>query len=71
MIFVSRKNPFHLPKELTMYESNLVLGIRGFTFVLLLYGLFYEFSDIRLLVEIPSEFSRGVEIVIGTALLLV
>ena len=71
MIFVSRKGPFLLPKELTMYETNLVLGMRVFTFVMLLYGLFYEFSDIRSGTAIPSQFSRGVEIVIGSALLLV
>jgi len=71
MIFVSRKGPFGLPKELTMYEANLVLGMRVFTFVLLLYGLFYEFTDIKEGVTIPSEFGRGVEIVIGIALLLV
>ncbi|MHA1125006.1 MAG: hypothetical protein ACTSO7_10490 [Candidatus Heimdallarchaeota archaeon] len=71
MIFVSRKGPFKLPKELTMYETNLVLGIRVFTFLLVLYGLFYEFSDIKNSAPVASQFSRGVEIVMGIALLLV
>lgn len=75
MIFVSRKGPFKLPKELTMYETNMVLGIRVFTFLIVLYGLFYEFNDIRGLINglsvIPSQFGRGVEIVFGAALLLV
>ncbi|MHA1243894.1 MAG: hypothetical protein ACTSP7_04880, partial [Candidatus Heimdallarchaeota archaeon] len=71
MIFVSKDGPFKLPKELTMYETNLVLGIRVFTFLLVLYGLFYEFSDIKSSAPIPTQFGRGVEIVIGAALLLV
>ena len=71
MMFVSRKGPFKLPKELTMYESNLVLGMRVFVFIMLLYGLFYEFYDIRNPTELASVYSRGVEIVIGVALLLV
>lgn len=71
MIFISRKGPFKLPKELTMYESNLVLGIRVFVFIMLLYGLFYEFWSIRNPLEDAPVYSRGVEIVIGVALLLV
>lgn len=71
MIFVSKKGPFLLPRELTMYEANLVLGLRVFTFLFLLYGIFYEFSDIRSGATIPTQFSRGVEIVFGVAILLV
>ncbi len=71
MIFVSKDGPFKLPQELTMYETNLVLGIRVFTFLLVLYGLFYEFSDIRNAAIIASQYSRWVEIVIGATLLLV
>ncbi len=71
MIFVSKKGPFKLPPELTMYETNMVLGIKVFTFVMVLYGLFYEFYDIRFESAIPSQYSRGVEIVFGAALLLV
>ncbi|MHA1367948.1 MAG: hypothetical protein ACTSP5_16300 [Candidatus Heimdallarchaeota archaeon] len=71
MIFVSKDGPFKLPQELTMYETNLVLGIRVFTFLLVLYGLFYEFSDIRNAAIIATQYSRWVEIVIGASLLLV
>lgn len=71
MIFVSKKGPFKLPLELTMYETNMVLGIKVFTFVMVLYGLFYEFYDIRFNAVIPSQYSRGVEIVFGAALLLI
>ncbi len=68
IIFVSRKEPFELPKELTLFESNLVLGMMVFTFVMLLYGFYYKFTAEGL---IETSFSRGVEIVIGVALLLV
>jgi len=68
IIFISRKEPFELPKELTLFESNLVLGMMVFTFVMLLYGFYYKFT-VGGVVE--SSFSRGVEIVIGVALLSV
>ena len=71
MIFVSKSGPFKLPRELTMYETNLVLSMRVFTFLLVLYGLFYEFSDIKSSAPVASRFSRGVEITIGAALLFV
>jgi hypothetical protein len=71
MIFISRKKPFKLPRELTMYESNLVLGMRVFVFILFLTGLFYAINDIVEVVEVTTVFSRATEIVIGVALILV
>jgi hypothetical protein len=71
MMFISRKKPFKLPRELTMYESNLVLGMRVFVFILFLIGLFYVLSDVVEEVTLPTNFSRATEIVIGIALILV
>ncbi len=65
MIFVSRKEPFELPRELTVYEANLVLGMIVFSFLIFLYGLFTEFR------EEAANFSRGIEIVIGASQLLI
>ncbi|NHJ46407.1 MAG: hypothetical protein FK733_01345 [Asgard group archaeon] len=71
MMYISRKKPFKLPRELTMYESNLVLGMRVFVFILFLVGLFYVLSDVVEEVILPTNFSRATEIVIGIALILV
>ena len=71
MIFVSKSEPLKLPRELIFYETNLILSLRVFTFLLVLYGLIFEFNDIKNSASVASGFSRGVEIAIGAALLFV
>ena len=75
ILFVSRDEPFRLPKELTFFEANLVLGMMVFSFVIMLYGLFFEFDGIwyRILegVTEPTAYNRYFEIIIGIALILV
>ncbi|HUU77445.1 MAG TPA: sodium/calcium exchanger protein [candidate division Zixibacteria bacterium] len=67
MIIVSKDEPFKLPHELTIYEANLVLGMIVFSFVIMLYGLYFMFTEDG---EIPV-YNRFFEIVIGIALVLV
>jgi Ca2+/Na+ antiporter len=67
MIFVARKNPFDLPHELTFYEANLILGMMVFSFVIMLYGFYFEFTS----GSVVTTYNRYFEIVIGIALVLV
>ncbi|NHJ32807.1 MAG: hypothetical protein FK732_08085 [Asgard group archaeon] len=67
MIFVSRKNPFDLPHELTFYEANLILGMMVFSFVIMLYGFYFEFTT----GSVITTYNRYFEIIIGIALILV
>jgi len=75
IILVSRKKPFKLPAELTIFEANLVLGMMVFSFVIFIYGFYYEFEGIRTLIETGlatnNTFDNVFEIVIGVALILV
>ncbi|MFW9924486.1 MAG: hypothetical protein ACFFDW_14475 [Candidatus Thorarchaeota archaeon] len=67
MIIVSREDPFKLPKELTIYEANLILGMMVFSFVIMLYGFYFEFDNQNPI----TDYNRFFEIVIGIALVLV
>ncbi|MBN1331076.1 MAG: hypothetical protein JXA54_16505 [Candidatus Heimdallarchaeota archaeon] len=71
MMIISKDDPFSLPKELTLFEANLVLGMMVFSFVIMLYGIYFEFSDIGTDIVDASSFNRGFEIIIGLALILV
>ncbi len=71
MMIVSREEPFALPKELTMFEANLVLGMMVFSFVIMLYGFYFKFTDQEADLIGTSSFNRGFEIIIGLALILV
>jgi hypothetical protein len=63
MIVVSRKKPFKLPQELTFTESNLVLAMAIFSFVLLAFGITHEaIGELRF-----DELFQGV---IGSSLLI-
>ena len=68
MIFVSRDKPFGLPRELTFYEANLILGMMVFSFVIMIYGLYFEFAGSGSTV---TNYDQYFEIVIGIALILV
>ncbi len=41
MIYVSKNEPFDLPKELTFYETNLIQGMVVFSFVVMIYGFYF------------------------------
>ena len=74
MIFVSKEEPFDLPKELTFFEANLILGMMVFSFVIMIYGFYFEFTDIREVIGGNFEatsFNQVFEIVIGIALILI
>ena len=71
MIFVSRKEPFSLPRELTFYESNLIQGMIVFSFVVMIYGFYYEFISIKESAPESLTYQTPFEIVIGIALILV
>ncbi|HUT80434.1 MAG TPA: hypothetical protein VMZ29_04450 [Candidatus Bathyarchaeia archaeon] len=71
MMIISKDEPFTLPKELNLFEANLVLGMMVFSFVIMLYGFYFEFIDIKTEVVNVSSFNRGFEIIIGLALILV
>jgi len=63
MIVVSRKKPFKLPPELSSTESNLILGMAIFSFILITFGFTHNSIGI-------AEFDRVFQGVIGSALLL-
>ena len=63
MIFVSREKPFDLPQELTFYEANLILGMMVFSFVIMIYGFYFEFTT----GPASETYNRYFEIVIGIA----
>ena len=74
IILVSRKKPFKLPAELTIFEANLLLGMMVFSFVIFIYGIYYEFEGIRDYIDgltTAKTFDNVFEIVIGVALILV
>lgn len=74
IVVIAKDEPFKLPKELTFYEANLILGMMVFSFVLMIYGFYYEFEGIRNAIEGAPElltFDRVFEIVIGVSLILV
>jgi hypothetical protein len=78
MIYAARKKPFDLPKELTFYEANLILGLMVFSFVLMIFSFFTEFSIIRSILEGAPvtiydkvTYNEWFEILIGLASLLV
>lgn len=71
MIYVARKEPFVLPKELTFYESNLIQGMIVFSFVVMIYGFYFEFKKIQEPVAESLTYQTPFEIVIGIALILV
>ncbi|NHJ41156.1 MAG: hypothetical protein FK731_14080 [Asgard group archaeon] len=70
IIYASKEKPFDLPKELTFFEANLVLGMMVFSFVIMIFGFYTEFTRGTLL-ESFETFDRGFEILIGLALVLV
>ncbi|MCF2143937.1 MAG: hypothetical protein K9W42_09570 [Candidatus Heimdallarchaeota archaeon] len=63
MIVVSRKKPFKLPPELSSTESNLILGMAIFSFILITFGFTHNSIGI-------AQFDRVFQGVIGSALLL-
>ncbi|NHJ46406.1 MAG: hypothetical protein FK733_01340 [Asgard group archaeon] len=69
IIYASKDKPFELPPELTFFEANLVLGMMVFSFVIMIFGLYTEFTTGGGL-EFET-FDRGFEILIGLALILV
>ncbi|MHA1736976.1 MAG: hypothetical protein ACTSXA_08885 [Candidatus Heimdallarchaeota archaeon] len=74
IVVMAREKPFKLPTELTFFEANLILGMMVFSFVIMLYGFYYEFEGIKNLIEGGTElvtFDRVFEIVIGVSLILV
>jgi hypothetical protein len=70
IIYASKDKPFELPKELTFFEANLVLGMMVFSFVIMIFGFYTEFTSEPVL-ESFETFDRGFEILIGLALILV
>lgn len=71
MIYVAREEPFALPRELTFYESNLIQGMIVFSFVIMIYGFYYEFISIRDPLPESLTYQTPFEIVLGVALILV
>ncbi|NHJ86484.1 MAG: hypothetical protein FK734_13550 [Asgard group archaeon] len=74
IIVVSKDEPFQLPKELTLFEANLILGMMVFSFVIMLYGFYFEFDGLRNIINniiVESTFNKVFEIMIGIALVLV
>ncbi|MHA1127003.1 MAG: hypothetical protein ACTSO7_16040 [Candidatus Heimdallarchaeota archaeon] len=74
IVVMAKDEPFKLPAELTFFEANLILGMMVFSFVIMLYGFYYEFEGIKNLIEGGTElvtFDRVFEIVIGVSLILV
>jgi hypothetical protein len=63
IIIVARKKPFRLPQELSHTESNLVLAMVIFSFVLLAFGFTHNSIGVE-------QFDRVFEGVIGISLLL-
>ncbi|NHK31124.1 MAG: hypothetical protein FK730_07210 [Asgard group archaeon] len=63
IIIVARKKPFRLPQELSQTESNLVLAMVIFSFILLAFGFTHNSIGIE-------QFDRVFEGVIGISLLL-
>ncbi len=71
MIYVSRKEPFDLPKELTFYETNLIQGMVVFSFVVMIYGFYFEFKSAQNPTTESLTYQTPFEIIIGIALILV
>ncbi len=71
IIFVSKDEPFDLPKELTFFEANLILGMMVFSFVMMIYGFYFQLTNPETVVEGLPTFNRGFTIIIGLALILV
>ncbi|MHA1442778.1 MAG: hypothetical protein ACTSPK_13095, partial [Candidatus Heimdallarchaeota archaeon] len=74
IVVMAKDEPFKLPTELTFFEANLILGMMVFSFVIMLYGFYYEFEGIKNLIEGGTglvTFGRIFEIVIGVSLILV
>jgi len=63
MIVVSRKKPFKLPPELSGTESNLILGMTIFSYILITFGFTHNSIGV-------AQFNRVFQGVIGSALLL-
>ncbi|MHA1367813.1 MAG: hypothetical protein ACTSP5_15590, partial [Candidatus Heimdallarchaeota archaeon] len=51
IVVMAKDEPFKLPTELTFFEANLILGMMVFSFVIMLYGFYYEFEGIKNLIE--------------------
>ncbi len=71
MIYVSREEPFDLPKELTFYETNLIQGMVVFSFVVMIYGFYFEFKSAQNPTTESLTYQTPFEIIIGIALILV
>lgn len=71
MIYVAREEPFDLPKELTFYETNLIQGMVVFSFVVMIYGFYFEFKSVQDPTTATVTYQTPFEIVIGIALILV
>ncbi len=63
IMVISKKRPFKLPKELTSTESNLVLAMTIFSFILISYGFTHNVIE-------AEQFDRAFEGVMGITLLL-
>ncbi|MBD3190023.1 MAG: hypothetical protein GF308_05245 [Candidatus Heimdallarchaeota archaeon] len=63
MIVVSRKGPFQLPRELSFTESNVVLAMTIFSFILMIFGITHE------TIALPS-FDIVFQAIIGGSLLI-
>lgn len=63
IIIVAKKKPFRLPRELSQTESNLVLAMAIFSFILLAFGFTHNSIGIE-------QFDRVFEGVMGVSLLL-
>jgi hypothetical protein len=70
MIFTTRKKHFKLPIELTFLESNLVIGMIAFSFLLMLYGFTEKILELDGVI-FSLSFNRVIESVIGFALVII
>ncbi|MEA2071761.1 MAG: hypothetical protein U9O98_10790, partial [Asgard group archaeon] len=70
MIFTTRKSSFKLPIELTFLESNLVIGLIAYSFLLMLYGFTEKILELDGVI-FSTIFDRFIESIIGFSLIII